>query len=155
QLGRLARLQVGLVQLVALEAQQRQLALPLLPFGVELRVTAAGLAELGRGVEGCLAVALQVAELGEHLSLVGRLQERGSLWLTVSAHQARADLLEGVEGDGLVVDVGMAAAAAGQAAGEDDLAVLQGAVEDALDLGLYVGIVQLETAGDAQLLGAA
>src|SRR5262249_33860235 len=95
----------------------------------------------------------QVAEGVEQLQLVGGFEQRLVLALAVDVHEDVADLLEGGDGDGLIVDVAVTAAGPVQAPGQDDLAVFQGRADDLLDLLAQVGVDQVEAAGDAQLVG--
>jgi hypothetical protein len=154
QLRQLAGPQAGVVQLLALEADQGQFALPLLPPGRQRGVPAAQLAHaVGKG-DVPAALLFEVAVGVEELELVRGLEERLALALAVDVHEGLAELAQGADGDRLVVDVGVTAAGAGEAPREDQLVVVKGGVEEALHLAAQLGARQLEAAGDAQLVGA-
>jgi len=138
QLRHLARFKARLVQLLALESDQRQLALALLPLGGQQGVTATQLAHLGGEVEILLPVIFEVAVGVEELELIGGLQEGDALALAVNVNEEIADLLERRYGDGLIVDVGLTASAAVETARQDQVVLIEFRFEDALDLGARV-----------------
>src|SRR5207248_2010903 len=112
------------------------------------------IAHLGGKVKVLLPILLEVAVRVEQLELVGRLQERHALALAVDVNEKTADLFEGRDGDRLIVDVRLTAAAAIKAARQDQVLIVEFGFEDAFDLGTILVLLQLEATGDAQLLGA-
>ncbi len=101
-----------------------------------------------------LPLAFQSAVGVEHLKLEGGLQQGLALALPVDVHQGVAELPQRAHGDRLIVDVGVRATGAGQAAREDQLIIGRRAFEDAPHRLAQLGTVQLEASGDAQLVGA-
>ena len=96
----------------------------------------------------------EVAEGIEQFELIARLQQRIVLALAVDVDEDFAESAERGEGDRLFVDVRLAAPGAVQLAGEDELAILDGLVEDAFDGGFQVGADEFEHPGDAKFIRA-
>src|SRR5262249_47557976 len=134
QLGQFARAQGRLVQLLALEAEQRQLALAVLALGRQGSVPAAQLAHTLRRFQVIMPQLMELAVGVQQFQLIGGLQERLALALAVNIDEDAAQLAQRADRDGLIVDVGITAAGAAQTAGQGHLAVIEIGLNDLLDL---------------------
>ncbi len=90
----------------------------------------------------------------ERPELVCGFEEQLALALAVDVHQQRSELAQRGERGRLIVDIRGAAAGARHAAHQDELVVVERSLQDVLDGLAQTGLGQLETADDAQLLGA-
>src|SRR5262249_25940428 len=133
-------------------AKQGEVALALLTFGSQRVQAPAQVAHSVRCFLVLGAKRLQASERIEQLQLIGGLEEGLAFALAVDIDEEAAQLPERADGNGLLVDVGIAAAGAGQAAAENDL-LLGRSGEEVRDLGAKRQ-VEVEAAGDAELVGA-
>src|SRR5205085_10269905 len=92
QLGNFARFEAGLVQFLALEADQRQFPLALLSSRRQRGMATTQVAHLGGEIEVFLPILLEVTVSVAQPQLVGRLQKRLALALAVNVNEETADL---------------------------------------------------------------
>ncbi len=154
QPGQFAAAQGRLVQLVALEADEGQLALAFLPIRFETGKPSSQLAHFAGLRAIAVAARLEVAIGVERAELESRLQQRLAFALAVDVHQRGAELAQRRQRHGLVVAIGGASAARVQAAHENELLIVERPLQNFLGGLAQTGLDQLETADDAQLLGA-
>ncbi len=112
------------------------------------------MAHLVGGVPVGVALFAELAVVVEYLELVGGQEEGRTLALAVNIDEQGAELLESGDGNRLIVHVGLAPAVAVQPPRQNDLVLVEFPGEDGFNLVPDVGAAQLETAGDAQLVGA-
>ena len=97
---------------------------------------------------------IQVAECIQQAQLIGRFKQRLAFALSMDINEKLTQAAQGRDRHGLVVDIGEAAAGLVQAPREDDLILIQLAVQRSLYLGAQPGSHELKAPGDAQLGGS-
>ena len=144
----------GLVELVALEADQRQLPTPAIGArrrdrpGVSAgRAESWPLPDKRRGL-------VEIAERIEHPELLGGIEQKLACPLAVNVDEDARELLDGGERHRLIVGVRGRAALPGQSTDEDQLVVLDRHREKFADPLGDALLRQLESAGHAQFVGS-